>query len=96
MKQAFYILYKLNIARAWQQESFLFDSYARASAENFSGEGGNGKKTKNSKIRPKIALLSLYLLYFTMFENPGGHGPLPPAADAHVPVMSNQHGVNAP
>jgi len=29
----------------------------------FQGEGGNEKKTKNSKKDQKIALLNLYLLY---------------------------------
>jgi len=42
---------------------------ARASAEKFSGGGGNEKKRKIAKKSKKIALLSLYYIY-TMYENP--------------------------
>jgi len=57
---------------------------SRASAEKFPGGGRATEKIpKNSKKRPKIALLSLYYI-FTMYENPGGHGIPAPAADAHV------------
>jgi len=43
------------------------------------GEGGEAteKRPKNSKKDRKIVLLSLYLLFCTMHENPGGATALP-------------------
>jgi len=53
--------------------------WTRASAENFLG-GGERKKT-----RPKNCTIKSPSTYFisTMYENPGVHGLLSPAADAH-------------
>jgi len=70
--------------------------WARASAEKFSG-GGEGvrqrKKTEKQQKRPKNSTIkplswgggSTYYIC-TMYENPRGPWPLPPAADAHVCV----------
>jgi len=61
-----------------------------------SSGGGGGQRKKDLKIakkRPKIALLSLYLLLFVpCLKIQGGYGPpLPPAADAHARIELFQH-----
>jgi len=61
--------------------TFLSYRTTRASAENFSGGEGNGKKDL------KIVLLSFYLLYIcTMFENPRGATTTPPLP---TPIWKN-------
>jgi len=60
----------------WKQK---VQSPTKASAENFP-EGG---QRKNSKKRPKIILLSLYIFAPCMKIQGGPRPPLPSAADAH-------------